>query len=60
MRAERVRSVPSSAVAVAEGPFECRSCRVPLFEPVGMRDRAVAVCEGVWGRRSYPSGPVAR
>ena len=28
------------------------------FELVGMRDGAV--CGGVWGRRSYPSGPVAR
>ena len=27
MRAERVRSVRSSAVAAAEGPFERRSCR---------------------------------
>ena len=27
MRAERVRSVRSSAVAAAEGPFGCRSCR---------------------------------
>ena len=27
MRAERVRSVRSSAVAAVEGPFERRSCR---------------------------------
>ena len=58
MCAERGRSVRPSAVAAAEGSFERRLCRSRPFELVGMRDGAV--CEGVWGRRSYPSGPVAR
>ena len=59
MRAERVRSVRSSAVAAAEGGGRSSAVRaVRPFKLVGMHDGAV--CEGVWGRRSYPSGPVAR
>ena len=44
MRAKRVRSVRSSAVAAAEGPFECHSA-VRLFELVGCH-HAVAVPGG--------------
>ena len=59
---ERELFVRSSAAAGRpRRPFECAPF-VPFglrpFEPVGMRDGAV--CEGVWGRRSYRSGPVAR
>ena len=38
MRVERVRSVRSSAAVVAEGPFECRLCRLAPFELVGMHE----------------------
>ena len=61
MRAELIRSVGSLAAAAAEGPFVVRVPFVPFyvwpFELVNTRDGAVY--EGVWDRRSYPSGPVA-
>ena len=58
MRAERVRSVRSSAAVAAPRGRSSAVRAVRPFEPVGMHDGAV--CMSVWGRRSYPSGPVAR